>query len=357
MKKIMKVFKYTVAFLVFIGIFFSLQRLLMPKYMSDVYDGALIGEYYAEPKNHSVIMVGDCEVYQNFSPAELFREHGITSYIRGGASQTVWQSYWLLEDTLKHEIPQAVIFSILPMNKSEAVSEPYNRLNIEGMKLSAAKLGAVNSSMVEGEEPISYILPIFRYHERWREISSEDFRYFWKSDKVGLNGYLMRSETVPVTFFPRGQRLDDYEFADICWEYLDKTRELCKAYGIELILLKSPAIWPYWYDQWEEQIVTYADEHSLTYYNLLKMCDETGIDYSTDTANAGQHLNFHGAEKLSRWLGAELKKSFDFPDYRNDPQVAATWERKIHDYEQLKAIQLKEYEENKKVSTITYTKS
>ncbi|MCL2071817.1 MAG: SGNH/GDSL hydrolase family protein, partial [Oscillospiraceae bacterium] len=194
--------KYIIVLVVFTGIFFSLQRLLTPKYMSDVFDGALIGEYYAEPKNHSVIFVGDCEVYQNFSPHELFREYGITSYIRGGASQTVWQSYWLLKDTLKYETPQVVVLSVLGMAKAEPVSEPYNRLNIDGMRLSAAKMGAVKSSAVSGEKKLSYVFPIFRYHERWRELSSEDFKYFFRSENVGLNWYLMRSETIPVTVFP-----------------------------------------------------------------------------------------------------------------------------------------------------------
>jgi len=352
-----KIIKYIIVILVFAGIFFSLQRLLTPKYMTDAFDGALIGEYYAEEKNHSVIFIGDCELYQNFSPAELFREYGITSYIRGGASQTVWQGYWLLEDTLRHETPDVVVFSVLGMAKENAVSEPYNRLNIDGMKLTSSKIGAVNSSMVDGEDSLSYIFPILRYHERWRELSAEDFRYFFKSENVGLNGYLMRSETVPVTVFPRARGLADYTLPNICWEYLDRIRELCESKGIELILLKSPAIWPYWHQPWDKQITDYAQEHSLIYYNLLNMHDDTGIDYDTDTANAGQHLNVSGAEKLSRWIGGELTEKFDLPDHRNTPKIAQSWERKIHDYERLKSIQLQEYQQDGKVTTITYKKS
>ena len=80
---------------------FMLQRLLLPKYVSDVVEGRLIAEYYAEEKDHDVIFIGDCEVYENFSPKILWENYGINSYIRGSAQQLIWQSYYLLEDTLR----------------------------------------------------------------------------------------------------------------------------------------------------------------------------------------------------------------------------------------------------------------
>ena len=38
---------------------FLLQRLLIPKYVSDVEEGSLIAEYYKEEKDHDVIFIGD----------------------------------------------------------------------------------------------------------------------------------------------------------------------------------------------------------------------------------------------------------------------------------------------------------
>ena len=70
----------------------------MPKYVDDVIEGALIAEYYEEDKEHDVIFIGDCEVYENFSPAVLWQEYGIHSYIRGSAQQLIWQSYYLPSD-------------------------------------------------------------------------------------------------------------------------------------------------------------------------------------------------------------------------------------------------------------------
>ena len=46
-------------------------------------------------------------------------KYGITSYIRGSAQQLVWQSYYLLEETLKYEKPKVVVFNVLAMKYNE----------------------------------------------------------------------------------------------------------------------------------------------------------------------------------------------------------------------------------------------
>ena len=47
--------------------------------------------------------------------------------------------------------------------------EAYNRLNLDGMKLSKEKIKAVKASMMDDENLIEYIFPLLRYHSRWSE--------------------------------------------------------------------------------------------------------------------------------------------------------------------------------------------
>ena len=110
-----RIAKLAIAALITIVILIFLQNLLMPKYMSEILEGALISEYYSEDiKDHDVIFIGDCEVYENFSPITLWKEYGITSFIRGSAQQLIWHSYYLLEDTLKYEKPDVVVLMYYP---------------------------------------------------------------------------------------------------------------------------------------------------------------------------------------------------------------------------------------------------
>ena len=318
------------------------QCLLVPKYMSDIPEGALIAEYYNETIVHDVVFVGDCEVYENFSPITLWKEYGISSYIRGSAQQLIWQSYYLLEDVYRYETPRVVVFNVLSMKYGTPQSESYNRLNLDGMRLSSSKIKAVRASMTEKEDLITYIFPLLRYHDRWRELSGEDVKYMFSRDTVGHSGYLMQTGVRPVETLPAPVPLEDYRFSDICWDYLDKMRLLCEQQGSELVLIKAPSLYPHWYDEWEAQIVEYAETHGLKYYNLLDAQQEMGIDWSTDTYDMGLHLNVWGAQKLSRYFGEILSHEVGVADRRGDAEIAAVWDEKCAVYH----IRLEEYFRN-----------
>lgn len=316
-----------------------LQRLLMPKYAADVVEGALIAEYYGEEKDHDVIFIGDCEVYENFSPVVLWRDYGINSYIRGSAQQLIWQSYYLLEDTLRYEKPRAVIFNVLAMQYNEPQREAYNRMTLEGMRWSLSKAAAIRASMTEEEHFLDYVFPLLRYHSRWSELGEADVAYMFDTPKVSHNGYYMRVDVKPAEYVPEGRILADYGFGENAWDYLNRITALCRDNGIELILVKAPSLYPYWYDQWEEQIRDYAAENDLLYINFLELQEETGLDFSTDTYDAGLHLNLSGAEKITAYLGEALRREAGLADRRGEEVLSRVWEDKIAAYEREKKEQ------------------
>lgn len=338
-----KIWKFAGTALLVLASLFLLQKLLVPKYATDVVEGALIAEYYEEEKDHDVIFIGDCEVYENFSPAVLWEEFGINSYIRGSAQQLIWQSYYLLEDTLRYEKPDVVIFNVLSMKYNEPQKEAYNRMTLEGMAWSMSKVNAIHASMLEGENFLDYVFPILRYHSRWSELGTEDLTYMFQTPKVSHNGYYMRVDVKPAENVPEGKILADYQFGDNAYAYLDKITGLCKENDIQLILVKAPSLYPYWYEEWEEQMESYAAEHDLLYINFLELEEETGLDFTTDTYDAGLHLNLSGAEKITRYLGNVLQKEAGLADRRDEPHLSAVWEGKIAAYEQEKQEQYEKY--------------
>lgn len=325
-----------------------LQRLLVPKYAAGVVEGAFIAEYYEDEKEHDVIFIGDCEVYENFSPIVLWQDYGINSYIRGSAEQYIFQSYYLLEDTLRYETPKVVIFNIQALQFAEAQNEAYNRMTLEGMEWSRAKVGAICASMQEDEHFLDYVFPILRYHSRWSELNSDDFKYMFHTEKVSHNGYYMRVDVRPAQNVPTGKPLSDYSFDERAWEYLDRMTELCAQNGIELILIKAPSLYPYWYEEWDAQVVDYAEQHGLRYINFLNLIDEIQIDYNTDTYDGGLHMNLSGAEKLSAWLGAYLTDEVGLSDRRSEPELQQSWAEKIAFYEAEKKAQYEYYGMNEK---------
>ena len=110
-------------------------------------------------------------------------------------------------------------------------------------------------------------------------------------------------------------------------------RAALKEKGIELILIKAPSLYPYWYEEYDEQIKAFAKKHELCYYDFTKATEDIGLDYQTDTYDAGLHLNLQGAVKLSRYFGQILAETHDIPDRRDDPAVADLYKEKLIRYD------------------------
>lgn len=320
-----------------------LQLLVMPKYMTETQEGALIAEYYKNAENNDVVFIGDCEVYENFSPITLWEEYGITSYIRGSAQQLIWQSYYLMEETFQYETPKVIVFNVLSMKydspKSTGSStqrEAYNRMTLDGMRWSMSKYHSIQASMTIQEQEKEafwlYLFPLLRYHDRWSELTAEDWRYWLKKDTVSHNGYLMQVGINPVKDPHIEPPLVDYDFAENCYAYLDCMVELCEKNGTKLILIKAPSLSPVWWDEWDAQITAYAQKHDLMYINFLNYQEEIGLDWNTDTYDTGLHLNVYGAEKLSSYFGQILSQECELEDHRSDATLSALWGKKVATY-------------------------
>lgn len=327
-----KVLSCILSMIVAIVVLSLLQRLVMPKYMSDIKEGAMIAEYYQEAKNHDVVFIGDCELYESFSTAVLWEKYGINSYIRGSAQQLIWQSYYLMEETLKYEKPQVIVFNVLSMKYEEPQKEAYNRMTLDGMKWSVAKVNAIEESMTEEESFVEYLFPLLRYHSRITELTEEDFRYLFKKDKVTHNGYYMTASVKAADVVPQGKPLSDYSFGENAYKYLNKMVELCEKEGVELVLVKAPSLYPYWYEEWDAQIAEFAKVHDLKYYNFLDCVEEIGLDYQTDTYDGGLHLNVYGAEKLADYFGKILMEDCGLVSHRGEEKLEMVWKEKIEAY-------------------------
>lgn len=315
------------------GLWFA-TRLFMPKYMHGILEGAMIGEYYDDPTDHNVVFIGDCELYENISPVYLWENFGINSYIRGSAQQLIWQSYYLAEETVEREHPDVIVFNVLSMKYNTPQNEAYNRMTLDGMKWSSSKVDSIKASMTEEESMVEYMFPLLRYHSRWSDLNADDFNYLFHRDKVTFNGYYMRVDEKPADDnIPKGRPIIDYQFGDTAYQYLDKLTKLCKDNDIELILVKAPSLFPYWYPQWDKQMEDYAAANDLTYINFLDYQDSIGLDWDKDTYDGGLHLNLSGAEKLSEYFGQILSNDFNVPDRRGEEDLEKYWDGVIERYD------------------------
>lgn len=327
--------------IVFLVVSFNL--IMMPKYISENYDGRIIPEYYKEKMCPDVIFLGSSTVYSGVSPCKLYEDYGFTSYVMASSSQTSWDSYYVLKEALKKGTPKMVILDIGFMNQDEDYAEEVsNRKLFDYMRPSKNKFEAIDVAKAEGESKWDYFLPVLRYHERYKDIKAEDFLYAFYKPCVTYNGYIMSlimSESLddnPATL----ENAQDYSLNSKNAEYLQRIISLCKDNGIDILLVKTPSYQAKWGMGFESEITNIAALNGISYIDFDLYLDKMNIDFLTDSPDRGGHLNLIGAEKYTYCLGAVISENYDIPDRRQDKEYSDIWNSKLLKYNDDKMLKV-----------------
>lgn len=332
MKVGLKIVTKVVAFIVIFSMLFSnvSDYLRRPDDESDE-----IHAFYDEPKDSiDVLFMGSSPILRGVSPMVMWKERGFTSYVRASALQPPSVTYGLLEESLRYQSPALVVLLCdnIFLEYDYAEREGDLRRALDGMKLSEEKLTILKKIAAEDERQtiLSYIFPLFRYHERWKEINWAEaepaplMEHSFKKGNVYLRGGEPRE--YPDGFMePSG--VPAPAFNEEAQTYVEKTIRLCKEKEIPLLLLHLPKMaWSY---EQSEAIAAFADEMQVSYLDLdlPEIRSQLGVDPAVDYYDQG-HMNLGGSLKISAWLGAYLDETYDLPDHRAD----AAYERWHEDF-------------------------
>jgi hypothetical protein len=283
--------------------------------------------FYLEPKNSvDVLFIGNSNVYRTIGNPQLWAEFGIPAYARCSSSQSVTMSYYYLKEALKYQSPKVVVWDPLASSWDENPLESNIRWGSDSMKLSMDKLDMLNALDIETLSGtwFSYILPFFRYHSRWGDLTKADISYPYYQQPSRLKGSDYSLRIQPST------RLDDYgevqggEWAitDKALRYMQEMVTLCLEKGIELLFIKSPTL--QWTVQHSAAVQAFCDQNDIPFIDYNTKVKELGIkaEYFED---GGYHLNFAGTQLVTRDLGSYLTENYGLTDHRGQAEYA-DWE-------------------------------
>lgn len=307
----------------------SLNVLLKPKRFVEIsvdnYHDEHVGMYCLPDNSIDVLYLGSSHSFSSISPEDIYMDYGITGYVQASSCQKLWQSYYYLEEALYTQHPKVVILDTFMALDGNPQSEPFNREAIDKMRYSPAKIKSAMTAYQmnpDEEDFISYLMPAFRYHDRWENLSNMDFEYPFMPSTTAAKGFLPRIGAVPTEF-----NLCDYDKPDAepmilnetCNQYLTKIKELCNDNNIELILVKYPTC--LWNQINSLTVKSWADANGVNFMDFnsdVELRQQVNIDWSIDSLDGGNHLNYDGAMKMSKWFGNYLSENYSFSDKRLD---------------------------------------
>lgn len=327
-KKYFRVAAVAVFFLWIGLVLAAANEIVCAKFIGD--STTIVDGFYAEKKNDiDVVVVGSSNSFCTVNPLVLYEEYGIAAYDFGSSSQPMNISELYIKEALKRQKPKVIALEINMMvgDSIHNGSEAGLRWGYTNIPLSVDKLKCIYQSVGKLDaEYFSYVFPIFRYHNRWKELSKTDYTYFGKDKTNYTKGYL---ETQSVAEY--AINMSDYDYEGETWigedniVCLDEIVQLCQKNNVELLLFKSPK--ENWHKYETNAIRALADERGLSFidYNELYDNGELELDVAADFRDS-DHLNDFGAKKVTMHFGDYLTANYELTDRRADSALNS-WDR------------------------------
>lgn len=192
--------------------------------------------FYEQEEDFDVLFMGSSHVLNGVFPMELWNDYGIVSYNFGGHGCFLTSSYYLLENALEYTSPELVVIDCYFLSRTEKmVDMNYQHYSFDSMPLSVNKLEAVYDIIEEGER-MDFIWNFSVYHNRWNELTAEDFGSEVTKEKGAEAKY---NVAVPEEVVTIGAD-QKFEGETVNIEYLKKMIETCQSLGIDVLLTYIP---------------------------------------------------------------------------------------------------------------------
>lgn len=271
-----------------------------------------------------VMFFGSSMAYCDIVPARIYENTGVTSYVMTAPEMTVPQGYYYIKESLRTQSPDVIFFELSGMFFPDYSSHTAETVGF--MPYSANRIAATFET-AEPQARFSLMFPMYKYHDRWQEVSLGKKR---ADDRVDLfAGY---TPTIGVLESLEARREWTFDSTNVKLdknrEYLRKIEKLCGDKNIELVFFLAPACSNYSAENIE--IIKNAAGDTI-FVDFNDEFDSIGFDLKTDFYDP-LHLNIVGALKFSDRLSEYIAESFEISEREHDDSL---WQVRIGEIEQL----------------------
>ena len=317
------------------------------------------------------LFVGASTSEFGIDPMRIYEDSGIATFNLSSSGQPIEVSYYLLELAFHKLRPKVVFFESSGLFADAQLSfvDVAYRYVLDSLPIcEKVRLASAYARRFSEEKQLAAFigayLPIYQYHERWKELTSTDFTRepelnlyrkgffnYTRVYEIGLSTDLINEITdanynntlwkteylngVPQSYVGEepgvnGRRLYNAEIPANTLEIFLKMKTLCEENGAELVMFKTPQyILPQSGGKVSKldmnAIRAVAEEYGVRFLDFIYELD-FGMDLRTDSPDGGGHLNYLGAQKLSAFFSDYLQEEFHCTasyckDYDEDLQI------------------------------------
>lgn len=256
-----------------------------------------------EPKDTiQIACVGNSNMYSGFVPFTLWDEYGYTATVCASPKQSVTQSLGLIEKVYENQTPDLVLV------ETDMFYDNYPQTDRKRGSLRSSKLSL--SSVIDSAKPdyfedgVRNVFSAFVFHNRWKKAAVHNEGSF-----IQAHGYRY-SKTV-YTIKAVNYMLTSTDSEDIAKKRIseiDKLVSYCRKKGSTVVFVTMPSV-NGWDSERHNAVAAYAKKNGIDYIDLNNNYGEVGIDMQNAFRDAGTHLNYDSAKKVTVYLGSLIKKT------------------------------------------------
>ncbi len=289
--------------------------------------------YLSQPEDSlDVLFLGSSFAHGAISPLDLWRDYGFTSFNLTGSNQSLGTSYHFLREAFETQHPKVVVLELhtivgQQMNDQALWSNygmmPWGENKVRGYVAAAPSLYSFQY----------LVFPLLRDHTKWHTLDAADLGKLVAEPPPppGLGH--------PVIFITEDEstRTPDPVISPATMdEGIDSLRRiarLCADNDADLVLYFTPGSLDEQAEVLDEiRAGPKGADGNVEYLDLNDARTAMGIDPSSDYALADGHLNYHGALKVTRYLGRHLVGRYGLVDRRGMPEYVE-WDVLLREYD------------------------
>lgn len=286
--------------------------------------------------NVDVVLVGGSTEYCFYSPMQVWKESGITSYNYATSRSRLDLVESFVKDV--RETVRAKLF-VIDVRTIAMLQEQIDEVVIRNWSdslnpLSVTRIEGINNYILTREYDIydlpSYYLDIIKYHSHTDVLAKADQWGYMNSQGVYNKEKGFVPETKIAPFVKNNWDEQRKQLNSLQMQSINRILDYCDKERIQVLFICCPYI----FSQQDMGVINTCgdiiEERGYTFENFNKHVDEIGLDYETDFYDAN-HVNYWGAVKYTQYFNDYLVKNYELEDHRGDTKYEQ-WDR---DYEDL----------------------
>ncbi len=281
--------------------------------------GSVWGHFLREPEDSlDVMFFGSSIVYCDVAPAAYWQASGLTSFVNAGPEQPLSTTLEYIRESLKTQSPQAIFVECTGMTFPKKLA--HTKTNIGQMPWGLPRLRATFTD-AEPELIGGLLFPLIFYHDRWTDLTPEDFQAYGPDP---MAGYTWLEEYDTGDLRPAPLEITPADWARNVGS-LEKIYALCHREGIELVLFRAPMERLATAD-WQRLEAQFSGREGLRLLDCAAHLDEIGAQAPVDFFDA-LHFNGAGAAKFSAFLGRWTRESLGLAP--REGRDTALWQSRL----------------------------